>query len=166
LPSVLTINLIITLGEEPGWRGVALPMLQEKYGPLWGSSILGALHMIWHLPTFFIAGVGIGTTFSFLTLGIFIVLGALMTTTWTWLYNNVGGSLLIMILVHAANENSSPFFSQLIPGLPQNYDLLSTVLLNGIFVLVILLTWGRLSYKPKAGQAAAGAVETKQTSVL
>ncbi|HZR39096.1 MAG TPA: CPBP family intramembrane glutamic endopeptidase [Ktedonobacteraceae bacterium] len=161
LPTLLTFNLIITLGEEPGWRGVALPMLQEKYGPLWGSVILGMLHMTWHLPSFFFVGAGIGTTFSFLTFGLFLVLGALMTTTWTWIYNNVGGSLLIMMLVHAANEQSSPFFTQLVPGLPQGYDLLSTILLIGVFVLVILLTRGRLSYKPQVGQAAEAALETQ-----
>jgi membrane protease YdiL (CAAX protease family) len=161
LPTLLTFNLIITLGEEPGWRGVALPMLQEKYGPLWGSIILGALHVIWHLPTFFIGGVGVGSTFSILSFGLFIIWGALMTTTWTWVYNNIGGSLLIMILLHAANEQSPSFFSQLVPGLPQSFDLIQTVLFGGVFVLVILLTRGRLSYKPQA-RPAATAPETQQ----
>jgi uncharacterized protein len=161
LPTLLTFNLIITLGEEPGWRGVALPMLQEKYGPLWGSMILGALHSAWHLPTFFVVGVGVGNTFSFLSFGLLIIGGALMTTTWTWVYNNVGGSLLIMILLHAANEQSSSFFSQMVPGLPQSYDLLATVLFIGVYVLVILLTRGRLSYRPQAKEAVA-AMQTQQ----
>ena len=38
----LFILLFIGLGEEPGWRGFALPQLQSRYSPLIASLILGA----------------------------------------------------------------------------------------------------------------------------
>ena len=47
---------IPALGEEPGWRGFALPRLQGLYGPLVGSLVLGTLHALWHLPVYFIPG--------------------------------------------------------------------------------------------------------------
>jgi membrane protease YdiL (CAAX protease family) len=42
--------LLATLGEEIGWRGVALPALQHRHSPLIASVILGLLWAAWHVP--------------------------------------------------------------------------------------------------------------------
>src|SRR3954469_4074229 len=46
----LFILLFIGLGEEPGWRGFALPELQTKHSALKASLILAPLWALWHLP--------------------------------------------------------------------------------------------------------------------
>jgi membrane protease YdiL (CAAX protease family) len=56
LSNILFGILIPSLGEETGWRGIALPRLQTMYGALTGSLILGSLHALWHLPAYFIQG--------------------------------------------------------------------------------------------------------------
>src|SRR5947199_3415499 len=44
------ILLFIGLGEEPGWRGFALPHLQARFSPFLASLVLALVWAIWHLP--------------------------------------------------------------------------------------------------------------------
>src|SRR4051812_42834093 len=46
----LFIFLFIGLGEEPGWRGFALPRLQKQHTPVMASLILAPIWALWHLP--------------------------------------------------------------------------------------------------------------------
>jgi hypothetical protein len=48
----------VVISEEPGWRGVALPLLLAATGnAVVASIILGAIWALWHLPMFFVKGV-------------------------------------------------------------------------------------------------------------
>jgi len=42
------------LGEEPGWRGFALPGLQGALSPLVSTLILGVVVTVWHVPFLFL----------------------------------------------------------------------------------------------------------------
>lgn len=84
------------LSEEGGWRGFALPRLQEKFNALVSSLILGTIWAFWHLPLFFIPG----SDQSQIFFPIYLALNIAFATYLTWLYNNTGGSLLITILGH------------------------------------------------------------------
>lgn len=152
LVNVLTFNLVTALGEEPGWRGFALPHLQRKYGAVAGSLILGTFHAFWHLPIFFIPALGFGQ----LSLGFFATwLPAVWATTitWTWIFNNTKGSLLIAILMHSAMDAAGGFVLATVLTVGTlsvaakatiSYGYLG--LLVGIALLLIVVTRGRLSY--------------------
>src|ERR671913_1571153 len=49
---VLFLILALTdgLGEEPAWRGFALPQLLSRHNALVASLIVGVLWALWHLP--------------------------------------------------------------------------------------------------------------------
>ncbi len=49
IPITFVANLITSsLFEEPGWRGFALPKLQEKLGRELGSFVIGSYWWLWH----------------------------------------------------------------------------------------------------------------------
>jgi membrane protease YdiL (CAAX protease family) len=94
------------VGEEFGWRGFALPRLQNKYGPLAASLVIGTIWGIWHLPTFFAPQGVIGAIAATVGMGFIIpyTLGTIANSIFmTWLYNRSKASALIAGIVwHAA----------------------------------------------------------------
>ena len=85
------------LGEEPGWRGFALPGLQSSLTPLVSTLILGVLVTVWHVPLLFLEE---GLLRPQIVVG--FLLGTVAVTFWyTWLFNHTGGSVLLSIVSHS-----------------------------------------------------------------
>lgn len=97
-PERLVAMVVFPLGEEIGWRGYALPRMQERAGPIRASVLLGALWALWHLFMFQIVGISFGTLVALIP---FFVAGSV---TFTWVYNRTGGSLLLAFLAHAGTH--------------------------------------------------------------
>jgi membrane protease YdiL (CAAX protease family) len=149
------------LGEEPGWRGFALPGLQERRGPLAGTLLLGALHATWHLPIYLLipgyngAPPGLaGTLAQFLLFVVGVTAGSV---SFTWLFNNTRGSVLIAVLHHTGTNTAGIVVSTVLPGL----DVLPALgqvrlpLEIALALLIIAGTRGRLSYERYRRETAA-----------
>ena len=91
------------LGEEPGWRGFALPRLLGRMNALAASLVLGILWVVWHLPLFWLEGssqaggsiplfAGAVCAFSFL---------------FTWAYLKTGSNLFAAVLFHSGINTAS-----------------------------------------------------------
>jgi membrane protease YdiL (CAAX protease family) len=91
----LFIFLFIGLGEEPGWRGFALPQLLERHTPFVASLILVPIWAVWHLPL-------MGTEFPLAVIPAFVISLAGGTLIQTWLFNRTNGSVFAQMLFHAA----------------------------------------------------------------
>src|SRR5829696_3752984 len=134
------------LGEEPGWRGFALPRLQSVHGPLLGSLILGPLWALWHLPLFFTPWNEL-TTFNVV---VFVLATTCLAIMYTWVFNNTKGSVLMAILIHASfNASVTGILAPLFPApILEDYGLLPILGGFGVFAVVLVaLTRGRLGYQ-------------------
>lgn len=152
LPLVILGIFIPSIGEEPGWRGFALPRLQDRYGPIWGTLVLGTLVGLYHLPAFFTPFLGPITFYGFVA---FVLTAIAGTFIYTWVFNGTGGSLLIVILLHAAGNAASGLLTPIFGGL--GYGGWAATIIDGgtlniivfatIAAILVILTRGRLSYK-------------------
>src|SRR5438046_8834702 len=136
------------LGEEPGWRGFALPRLQRRYGPLVGSLILGTIWAFWHLPLFWAPAWNLPPTI--LNIVMFVVAAIAFTIVMTWVFNNTRGSLFMAVLVHTSFDTVLAILNRLFPvPIVNDYGSNVPILIGlGVLALVLVaLNRGRLGYQ-------------------
>ena len=99
---LILVTVVLSAGEEIGWRGHLLPLLQARLSALNASLVLGVFWAVWHVPVFYGAGIeGWVLTLRLLSLPA----GAVM---YTWLFNSTGGSVLAVTLLHAGTNLWGP----------------------------------------------------------
>jgi membrane protease YdiL (CAAX protease family) len=139
------------LGEEPGWRGFALPRLQSRYGALRANLLLGILWTCWHLPDFLTVAQkgGPGADLSILFSGFLVFLLEVMALTFifTWVFNHTGGSVFIAILLHTSYNTFGNAVQPLFPAsIVTTTDLPFVIAVVVPALLILILTRGRLGY--------------------
>jgi uncharacterized protein len=143
--SVYTLFLGGPLGEEPGWRGFALPRLQSLHGPLAGSLILGVLWALWHLPLFWTPWNELTT----LNVVVYVLAIICLTIMYTWAFNT-RGSVLIAILIHTAfSVATTGIVAPLFPApFVTDYGLLPILVgFGALAVVLVVSTRCRLGYR-------------------
>ncbi|MGL4177566.1 MAG: CPBP family intramembrane glutamic endopeptidase [Dermatophilaceae bacterium] len=110
---LLGVNVVASLwtgplGEEPGWRGFALPRLLHSRGPLSAVVLVGGMWTLWHAPVFVFpdwrGGIPLAT-FALVFLIDTILVSAVMLWLWWW----TSGSVVLAVVYHAASNVSESF---------------------------------------------------------
>lgn len=112
--NLVAASVAYGFGEEPGWRGFALPRLQAGRGALQATLILTVLWAFWHAP-FFTYRYDLGGLGAYVGFFVCLAAGALWLT---FLYNSSQGSVLLVIVWHTAwnvlNVAAAPVSGELV----------------------------------------------------
>ena len=97
----LLLALLVVVGgfgEETGWRGVLLPLIQRRHSPLVASLLVAACWAPWHLPAFFIADTFRAMPPAMIPMWLVgLVAGSIFLA---WLYNRGNRSVLLVAAFH------------------------------------------------------------------
>lgn len=137
------------LGEELGWRGYAVPRLQQRTNNALTAAILhGVLWACWHLPVMgmLAAGVPMG-----LYLPLYIVEITALSVLMSWLLNHTRGSVLLAMLMHSTFNVGNQLFARL--GATADDGLVILIPLAVVYwviaiIIVLVYRPARLSRKP------------------
>jgi membrane protease YdiL (CAAX protease family) len=140
-----TAFIILTygFGEEAGWRGFALPLLQSQHTAMQASMYLSFGWAAWHLPFFIYKD-------NFIEMGLFEAIGwvvSLMfgTVFLTWMYNASGGSILMVAIWHGLYD----LFTATTLGESLASMLMTFVMIIGVFWIVHQYGRDNLSHLPR-----------------
>jgi membrane protease YdiL (CAAX protease family) len=102
----------VQAGEEIGWRGYALPRLAARLGLAQASLLLGIVWALWHLPLFFMPGTdNYGQSFA-----VFALQVTAISVPMAWLYARTSSSLLLVMLMHGANNQARNIVPSAVPA--------------------------------------------------
>ena len=102
---ILIFTLVISLGEELGWRGYVLPRLQVRLNALQASLVLGVIWGFWHFPGFLI-GTGVPLETPFIVIMLWIIPFTILIT---WVYNSTGSVVAAIVMHTSANFSFNAF---------------------------------------------------------
>ena len=122
LSNTLLLALLTGLGEEIGWRGYLLPVLQSKYKILIAVLILSVTNSLWHLRSDCIVMIlqndfaGFSRIY-FPDMGLRMLITLPVILVMIYIFNETKGNLMLMILFHGA-ANASYEWAKEITGNP------------------------------------------------
>jgi membrane protease YdiL (CAAX protease family) len=95
--------IIVGLFEEVGWRGYALPRLQQRMTNLRAALVLGGIWAIWHLPEL------VSDPTRQRPVVPFLILVVAQSVFLSRLYNGTAAGLPVVIISHAAMDTAARF---------------------------------------------------------
>lgn len=132
VPLLFAVFFVAALGEELGWSGYAIPPLQERWGALGASLVVGVVWAAWHIVPLHQAGRAAGW------MAWWCLATVASRVLYTWLYNNTGASVFAVALLHASANTAW----QLFPVQGSHYDPQVAGLVQAAAALLVMAVWG------------------------
>jgi len=104
IPLLFSLFFLGAALEETGYMGYAIDPMQERFGALSASILVGIPWAVWHYPSIIQQGHNL-TWIAWATLGTVAVRVLIV-----WIYNNTGKSLFACILFHTLLNVGRPLF--------------------------------------------------------
>lgn len=135
-------TLLLALGEELGWRGYLLPLLQTRYSATVASLVLGTFWFLWHLS---LRNLSVGGNSGF-PLSLWAVSIVTTAFVYTWLFNNTDGSVLAVTVFHGLLNVLNGLVVLQPSATDDPSSAYAIVSVNVLFALSIVLLYGPASF--------------------
>ena len=162
LPSLLIRTVFLNTIEEIGWLGFLQVRLQDDYGP-WKACLLVEIPFaLWHLPGL-LGDTGGQLSLALVYGGVLAIFQLCGRFVIMWLYNNTNRSVLLAGIFHATfNTTINMYAGELMPVPAEPWFFIVSGVVAAAAVLIIVITRGRLSYKPELVSKTAEVPSTKE----
>ena len=138
MATAILFSTWVQAGEEIGWRGYALPRLSDRFGLAPASVILGIIWASWHLPLFLVLESDkFGQSFP-----LYLLQVTALSVAAAWLYWRTEGSLLLVMLLHAAVNNTKDIVPSAVPGATNPFALSASL----VAWLTVAFLWIAAAY--------------------
>lgn len=134
--------------EELGWRGFALPRLQERYSTPVAYLILIAMVVVWHLPLVWMG--------SLPAIALFGTVSA--TILYGWIFNNTKGSVLMTLIAHVTDGLVNNGMLGWTGADSSRYIMVLIAVWCMTALIVVISNWSRMGRQPEPPVKVAAAV--------
>lgn len=167
---LLAAGCLLVAGEELGWRGTQLPLLQENRSALVSSVLVAFTWAAWHLPLLLMWGGGpgsspLGAALQFLPYLVLTIPAAVMHT---FAFNSARGLIPVSIVLHGLHNHLNSVLSEPTAAPEANLaraEALAGPLLLGVFWVVAIaltLAFGPSSLSPRRAVTAGSMLEASR----
>jgi membrane protease YdiL (CAAX protease family) len=136
--AAISVSTWVQAGEELGWRAFALPRMAKGLGLGPASVLLGVIWASWHFPLFLMPA----TTTTGQSFPLYLLQVTAISVTMAWLYWRTNCSLLLVMVLHAAVNNTKDIVPSAVPGATNVFALSN----SRIAWLTVALLWIAAAY--------------------
>jgi membrane protease YdiL (CAAX protease family) len=154
IPHLVLIILISNVFEEIGFTGFLLDRMQDRHSPMKAVFLVGLAFSASHIPGWFVE-FGEFSEVAVITAAVFLPHLASRVLA-AWFYNNTGRSVLLVGLFHCAfNVTTAEFAREFVTRSGETIFSITSGIAIFSALAIIVLTRGRLSYRPRRNSQLA-----------